>query len=130
MKHIIGTCSLCDGPVMSEAVVWHGTTPDINRGACGKCGAVQKQPYGPVIEMEKPISKYTTVSEERVKEVQVAIEEAAAEKVCVWTIDEGNHESGCGGGTYRMADAVMTEVDVEYCPFCGGRLKEKTDEQS
>jgi len=64
MKHIIGTCSLCGGPVTSEAVVWHGTTPCVNRGACEKCGAVQKHPYGPVIEMEKPSSKYTTVSEE------------------------------------------------------------------
>ncbi len=45
---IIGTCSLCNGPV---AVVdpWLGTFPAVP--ACQRCGATKKDPYGPVIEM-------------------------------------------------------------------------------
>ena len=50
MAHIIlGTCSLCAGPV-SIPEAWHSTLPAVP--TCQRCGAREKQPYGAVIEME------------------------------------------------------------------------------
>lgn len=45
---IIGTCSLCQGPV---AIIepWMGTHSCVP--TCQNCGARKKDPYGPVIEM-------------------------------------------------------------------------------
>lgn len=45
----VGTCSKCRGPV-GVPDVWLGTVPPVP--TCGSCGAKQKSPYGPVIEME------------------------------------------------------------------------------
>lgn len=46
---IIGTCSLCKGPV---AIIepWAGTMPCVP--TCQRCGARKKDPFGPTIEME------------------------------------------------------------------------------
>ena len=45
---IIGTCSLCDGPVKMPSMM----VDPVAR--CARCGAVPKAPYGPVVEMTKP----------------------------------------------------------------------------
>lgn len=47
---IIGTCSLCGGPVESPDA-WLGTLPA--PATCKNCGAVRPQ-HGPVIEMHRP----------------------------------------------------------------------------
>lgn len=48
---IIGTCSLCGGPVVIP-VVWFGTIAPTPR--CQQCGAVRAGGYGPTIPM-RPI---------------------------------------------------------------------------
>jgi|CXWL01.1.fsa_nt_gi hypothetical protein len=48
MDHILGTCSLCGGPV-STPVAWAGTNPP--RPTCQQCGAVADPAFGPVIKM-------------------------------------------------------------------------------
>lgn len=48
---IIGTCSLCGGPVESPDT-WLGTLPA--PVTCKSCGAVKPQ-YGPVIDMHLPV---------------------------------------------------------------------------
>lgn len=48
--HVVGTCSLCGGPVCVP-YIWSGTLPPVPY--CKICNAVKKQPYGPVVEMEK-----------------------------------------------------------------------------
>lgn len=45
---IIGTCSICSGPV-SIPEIWSGVIAPIP--ACEQCGAIKRNPYGPVIEM-------------------------------------------------------------------------------
>ena len=52
MQTIIGTCSLCSGPVIMP-VTWHGMKPPPPR--CDDCGATQAQGYGPIIRMERPL---------------------------------------------------------------------------
>lgn len=47
---IIGTCSICGGPV-TVPDLWGGVVPPIP--TCSQCGAV-KAGHGPVIEMVKP----------------------------------------------------------------------------
>lgn len=47
--HVIGTCSICGGPVGYPAV-WMGVVPPPI--SCGSCGAVKANEYGPVVEME------------------------------------------------------------------------------
>jgi hypothetical protein len=51
---IVGTCSLCKGPVATPGV-WMGTVPAPRR--CQRCGAHAKEDYGPVIEMD-PVTRY------------------------------------------------------------------------
>lgn len=51
MDTTIGTCSLCGGRV-TVPELWAATIPPVP--TCTSCGARQKQPYGPVIEMERP----------------------------------------------------------------------------
>ena len=46
---IVGTCSLCGGPVATPEA-WLGTQPAPM--SCLNCGAVKPQ-HGPVIEMQK-----------------------------------------------------------------------------
>jgi hypothetical protein len=48
MDNVIGTCSLCGGPVVLPSMMVHPVAH------CQKCGARQKQPHGPVVPMEKP----------------------------------------------------------------------------
>lgn len=48
---VIGTCSLCGGPVTVPSV-WMGLIPPTP--TCSSCGATKKAAYGPVIHMEKP----------------------------------------------------------------------------
>lgn len=55
---IIGTCSLCGGPVESPDA-WLGMLPA--PATCKNCGAVRPQ-YGPVIEMHRPASPLPTPS--------------------------------------------------------------------
>lgn len=45
---IVGTCSLCGGPVMTFSV-WHGIIPPPK--TCQRCGAHAAQEYGSVIPM-------------------------------------------------------------------------------
>lgn len=47
-KVVLGTCSLCGGPV-SVPAVWHGIVPPKPR--CEQCGAVKADEYGEVIKM-------------------------------------------------------------------------------
>lgn len=47
---IIGTCSLCGGPVETPDA-WMGTLPA--PATCKHCGAVRPQ-HGPVIDMQRP----------------------------------------------------------------------------
>jgi hypothetical protein len=48
MNNVIGTCSLCGGPVVVPSMM-------INPVAlCSRCGAARKTSYGPVIPMEPP----------------------------------------------------------------------------
>lgn len=54
----IGTCSLCGGPVQLPAI-WMAVVPPTP--TCGRCGAVQKSSFGPVIEMEPPRPPVTTL---------------------------------------------------------------------
>lgn len=49
MDRVVGTCSLCGGPVTLPEF-WMGTVPPVP--TCASCHARQKQPYGNVIEME------------------------------------------------------------------------------
>lgn len=46
---IIGTCSLCDGPVWLPPMMVDPTP------TCKRCGAVAKDPHGPVIPMTRPV---------------------------------------------------------------------------
>ena len=47
---VIGTCSLCGGPVTVPSA-WGGILPPVGR--CRGCGAEQKDPHGGTIEMVK-----------------------------------------------------------------------------
>lgn len=47
----LGTCSHCGGPV-TVPYVWGGTIPPVP--TCQICGAMKKNPYGPVIDMGPP----------------------------------------------------------------------------
>lgn len=49
-RTVLGTCSLCGGPV-TVPTVWHGIIPPVP--TCGQCGATAKQSFGPVIPMER-----------------------------------------------------------------------------
>ena len=51
MNRIIGTCSICGGPVCVPTL-WYGVNPP--SPTCKKCGAVQRKSYGPVIDMDPP----------------------------------------------------------------------------
>ena len=46
-----GTCGNCGGRV-STPTVWYGIHPPTPR--CDSCGAIPKNPHGPVIEMQPP----------------------------------------------------------------------------
>lgn len=48
---ILGTCSLCGGAVIVREFL--SQVKDVPQ--CRDCGARKKQPYGPVIEMERPL---------------------------------------------------------------------------
>lgn len=49
MDRVLGTCSLCGGPV-TVPPAWYGMLPPVP--TCADCGARPKQPHGPVIKME------------------------------------------------------------------------------
>ena len=57
---VIGTCSLCGGPVVLDEP-WYGLTPQTPR--CSHCNATNKRPYGPLIDMEKSRPYSTTLEE-------------------------------------------------------------------
>lgn len=61
-EQIIGTCSICGGPVYTHVGPWHGVIPPPKW--CGSCGA--KPSYGPTIPM-KPGSGLTPESEEEIR---------------------------------------------------------------
>lgn len=50
---ILGTCSLCRGPV-EVPNTWYGVQPPTPK--CRKCGAVPQEPYGPIIPMAQPFA--------------------------------------------------------------------------
>ena len=49
MTQILGTCSICGGPV-TVPLVWHGVVPPTPR--CATCGAVPQQAHGPIVPMQ------------------------------------------------------------------------------
>lgn len=49
LGQVIGTCSICGGPVGYPAT-WMGIHPP--PASCGACGAEKANPYGPVIQMQ------------------------------------------------------------------------------
>lgn len=49
---VIGTCSECGGPVAVPTVTWSTVAPV---PTCLKCGAVQRESYGPTIPMRPRI---------------------------------------------------------------------------
>lgn len=52
MENRIGTCSICGGPVVVPAMMIHSTPH------CLSCGAIARNPHGPVIPMERtPLSR-------------------------------------------------------------------------
>lgn len=51
---IIGTCSLCGGPVSSPVIRKKGRIPV---PFCTECGSTKKGAFGPIIEMEKLTNK-------------------------------------------------------------------------
>jgi hypothetical protein len=46
---IVGTCSLCRGPVGVPSL-WSGSIPPVS--TCQQCGATKRNNYGPVIDMD------------------------------------------------------------------------------
>ena len=50
MNKTIGTCSLCGGAVQVPHL-WGGIQPAVP--TCARCGATEKNPHGPVIQMER-----------------------------------------------------------------------------
>lgn len=46
MNDVIGTCSLCGGPVKLPNMMVNPLP------CCQNCGAIAKRPHGPIIEME------------------------------------------------------------------------------
>lgn len=53
---ILGTCSICGGPVAVDTVTWSVVPPTPK---CLRCGAVPKQSFGEIIPMV-PAPKITT----------------------------------------------------------------------
>lgn len=47
---IVGTCSMCGGPVVLP-MVWHSVVPPVP--TCMDCGAIKKRSHGPTIDMER-----------------------------------------------------------------------------
>ena len=60
-----GTCSLCGGAVTTPDM-WGGINPPIQ--TCQNCGATKAQPYGPVIQMEKPRKSLKDMTEHDFKD--------------------------------------------------------------
>lgn len=56
--NIVGTCSLCGGPVKVPEM-WMGIDPPIPQ--CSSCGASKKNKYGNVIEMERSLGSYIPI---------------------------------------------------------------------
>lgn len=49
----------------------------------------------------------------------------AAEAVCVWTwVDNGSWSSACGLD-WSCEDGTPTENGMNFCPFCGAKLKQQ-----
>lgn len=46
---VVGTCSICRGPVTQYMGAWYGINPPTK--SCSKCGATEAPNYGPVIPM-------------------------------------------------------------------------------
>jgi len=53
MTRVIGTCSICKGPV-TVPTLWGGILPPTP--TCSRCGAAAR-PSGPVIPMEPPVTR-------------------------------------------------------------------------
>ncbi len=56
-KFVVGTCSICGGPVCLHAS-WCSTIPDVP--TCASCGATKRDTYGPVIDMKPSTVTVTT----------------------------------------------------------------------
>lgn len=54
---VIGTCSICRGPVQVP-LIWHGVIPPVP--ACGSCGATKGEDHGPTIQMVPNRTRTTT----------------------------------------------------------------------
>lgn len=57
---VVGTCSLCHGPVQVP-LIWHGVYPPVP--TCRRCGAQPKPEHGPIIEMQ-PFPRRDTLMDE------------------------------------------------------------------
>jgi hypothetical protein len=55
----IGTCSICGGPVQVPLAWWSVVPPT---PTCGSCGAMQRQSFGPVIDMQPAPQSFTTTT--------------------------------------------------------------------
>lgn len=55
---VIGTCSLCGGPVQMPTT-WYSVVSPLP--TCARCGAVSKRGFGPTIEMEP--NRYVEIKE-------------------------------------------------------------------
>jgi hypothetical protein len=57
-EQTVGTCGLCEGPVVLP-VVWWGVVPPVP--TCKNCGATAKQDYGPKLPMNPPPKWSTSI---------------------------------------------------------------------
>ena len=94
---VVGTCSLCGGPVVVPRI-WWGVGP-FPPPRCQNCGAVAKEDHGPVIPME-PRREYTERSPKydrtwKAKERQGMTWRTHRETGCLCNILVGRHPE-CG----------------------------------
>lgn len=61
---IVGTCSICSGPVCVPTA-YHSIVPPVPK--CADCGASAKRNYGPVVPMEvvSPIKTWTSTASKK-----------------------------------------------------------------
>ena len=53
---------------------------------------------------------------------------------CEWTLDSNEHyeiwETSCGQSWSFTDNLSLTEYNVRFCQGCGGKIKEKNDDQT
>jgi len=56
-EQIVGTCGLCEAPVVLP-IAWWGVIPPVP--TCKNCGATERQDYGPTLPMNPPNKVWTS----------------------------------------------------------------------